>query len=201
MKRCVTFFALAILVGLFAGCGERAGLPQTETTGTSNAPMETATASATTTASTGGTVSNLPPADKEFVSRAGMGGLYEVQAANLALERAASPDVQAFAQQMLTDHSQLNHELQELATVKGLALPAELSGSHKAAIDHLRTLSGAEFDRAYMQHTVSDHDHEVAEFERASRSATDQDLRDWAARTLPTLKSHAALAMEVAART
>lgn len=200
MTRRMTLLGSALLLGFFIACGERAGLPQTETTGTSNAPAASATASATTTASTGGTVSNLPAKDKEFVSTAGMAGLYEVQAANLAVQQATNPDVQAFAQQMLTDHSQINHELQELATVKGLALPTELTGSHKAAVDHLTTLAGAEFDKAYMQHMVSDHDHDIAEFERASASATDQDIKGWAARTLTTLKSHAALAMEVSAR-
>lgn len=197
MNRFLTISA-PLLVFVIA-CGERAGLPETATTGTSNAPFETATASATTTASTGGTVSNMTPADKEFVSRAGMAGLYEVQAANLALQNAASDRVREFAQRMLTDHSQANFELQELATVKGLALPTQLSGSHKSAIDHLSGLNGAEFDKAYMQHMVSDHRSDIAEFERASQTARDSDIQGWATRTLPTLKAHATLAVEVAA--
>jgi putative membrane protein len=197
MNRLMTIPAALLLFAI--GCGERAGLPETETTGTSNAPFETATASATTTGSTGGTVSNMTPADKEFVSRAGMAGLYEVQAANLALQKSANESVREFAQRMLTDHSQANYELQELATVKGLALPTELSGSHKSAIDHLSGLSDAEFDKAYMQHMVADHRSDIAEFERASQTARDNDVRQWAAKILPILKSHATLAMQVAA--
>jgi putative membrane protein len=128
--------------------------------------------------------------DKEFVAKAGMGGLAEVQMGTLALQKASSADVKAFAQRMVTDHSKANAELAEFATAKGLALPTELVGDTQAALDHLATLSGAEFDKAYMQHMVEDHEKDVAEFDKASTSATDMDLKAWAGKTLPTLKEH-----------
>lgn len=198
-----TFAAMfAVLLLLTAACSKEnkntSGLPETETTGTAQAVSETSTASATTTGVTGGSVSAMSNEDKEFVSKAGMGGLFEVQAGTLAQQKAQSADVKAFGTRMVTDHSKANEELQQLATTKGLALPTELGSEHKAALDHLTSLNGAEFDKAYMQHMVEDHDKDVGEFDKASTSAQDSDVKGWAGKTLPTLKEHQQLAKEIA---
>lgn len=196
-----TITAAALLLIAMAACRERAGQPETETTGTADTPSEMTTASATTTAVTGGTSSDMSPQDKEFVSNAGMAGLAEVQMGNLAVQNAESADVRAFAQRMVTDHSKSNEELQQFATTKGVALPAELDGDHKSALDHLTSLSGAEFDKAYMQHMVEDHRKAVDLFTTASTGSQDADLKAWAGRTLPTLQQHLQLAQTVAGKT
>ena len=182
------WIAVAVLTFALIGCRENAGQPETDTTGSMQTASETA--SATTTGSMGGAVSNMTDDDKTFVSNAGMGGLAEVQMGNLALQKASNADVKAFAQRMVTDHSKANEELSQLAIAKGLALPAELDADHKAALDHLSMLGGAEFDKAYMAHMVEDHEKDVAEFDKASTSASDSDVKGWAGKTLPTLKEH-----------
>jgi len=55
-------------------------------------------------------------------------------------------------------------------------------------------MSGAEFDRAYMNMMVSDHNKDVAEFEKESTKGGDPDLKAFAAKTLPTLKEHQQMA-------
>lgn len=191
----------AIALTLLVACGpeDRTGQPETDTTATVPA-QDTSATSATTTGTSGGTLSAMAPEDKEFVSKAGMGGLFEVQAGNLALQKATSPDVKSFAQRMVTDHSAANAELARLATTKGLALPTELGGTHKGAYDHLAMLSGTELDKAYMQHMVDDHTKDVGELEKASTSATDADVKGFAAKTLPILQEHLKLAREVAGK-
>ena len=193
--------ALVALLAMLIACGRenQTGQPETDTTGSVQSIQQTSdTASATTTGSMGGAVSNMSEDDKEFVSKAGMGGLAEVQMGNLALQKAANADVKAFGQRMVTDHSKANAELAQFATAKGLALPTELADEHKAGYEHLNGLSGAEFDKAYMEHMVSDHEKDVAEFDKASTSASDADLKAWAGKTLPTLKEHLELAKTTA---
>lgn len=195
---------IGVTLILLAACGGEsnrgAGVPETETTGTAQAVQQTSTATATTTGVTGGTASATTSADKEFVSNAGMAGLAEVQMANLALQKAQSADVKAFAQRMVTDHSKSNAELAQLATTKGLALPTELGGEHKAGLEHLTTLSGAAFDRAYMQHMVEDHRKAVSLFETAQTSVQDPDIKGYADKTLPVLREHRTLAEEVSGK-
>lgn len=193
----------ASLAVLLIACGRenRTGQPETDTTGNIQSEQQTAdTASATTTGATGGTSAVMANEDKEFVINAGMGGLAEVQMGNLALQKASNADVRAFAQRMVDHHSKANAELAQFATTKGLALPTELADAHKAGYEHLNSLSGAEFDKAYMQHMVADHEKDVAEFDKASTSATDTDLKAWTGKTLPTLKEHLEQAKETARR-
>jgi len=191
--------ALSLLI-LLTACREKAGLPQTETTGTAQSVEQTGSVTATTTGATGGTSSALAPDDKEFMSKAGMGGLAEVQMGNLALSKATSADVKAFGQRMVTDHSKANEELQQLATAKGVALPTELAGEEQATMNRLSSLSGAEFDKAYMKDMVEDHEKDVAEFDKVSTTGQDSDLKAWAAKTLPTLKEHLQHAKSVSSK-
>ncbi len=198
-KKILVVAAIALLAACKAE--DRTGTPETDTTATNaQSAQETSTATATTTGVNGGTLTAMTDADKEFVSKAGMGGLMEVQAGNLALQKAQSADVKAFAQRMVDDHGKANAELTQLATAKGLALATELAGEHKAAVDHLSSLSGAAFDKAYMTHMVEDHDKDVPEFDKASTTATDADVKAFAGKTLPTLKEHQTMAHDIASK-
>jgi putative membrane protein len=197
-KGMIGAIALALLMACHAE--DRTGQAETDTTGTVQSAQDTSMSTATTTGSSGGTVSAMTPEDKEFVTKAGMGGLFEVQAGNMMLQKGTNADVKAFAQRMVTDHGKANAELAQLATAKGLALPAELAGEHQATYDHLASLSGAELDKMYMQHMVEDHQKDTGEFEKASTSATDGDVKAWAAKTLPTLQEHLAMAKDVAGK-
>lgn len=193
--------ALAVCLLAMIACKKEStdGLPNTETTGTAQSPS-TATTDPTTTGATGGTSTTVLPADGEWAVKAGMAGLAEVQMGNLALQKASSADVKAYAQRMVTDHSKSNEELQQLVTAKGLTLPAQLDGEHKDGLDHLTGLSGAEFDKAYMQHMVGDHEKAVGHFQTGANSLNDPDLKNYATKSLPILQEHARLAQEVSGK-
>jgi putative membrane protein len=53
----------------------------------------------------------------------------------------------------------------------------------------LESVSGAAFDRAYLEEMVNHHQHDIQEFERAAQSDNPQ-VRAFAERTLPTLRQH-----------
>jgi len=133
-------------------------------------------------------------ADQTFVTKAAHGGLAEVKLGTLATQKAANADVKAFGQQMVDDHSKANDELKQLASSKGITLPTDIDAKDQATYDRLSKLSGAEFDRAYMQHMVADHRTDVAEFRHESQSGADSDVKAWAAKTLPTLEHHLQMA-------
>ena len=194
------FFATITLLALFAGCGERAGQPETETTATPASSVETTTTVAENATAPAGTVSTVPPADKEFAANAGLANLAEIQMGQLALQKSSNSDVKAFAQRMVTDHTAIGEHFSPIATAKGLALPAELSGDAKAGYDHLSSLSGAEFDKAYAGHMVEDHQKAVTLFSTEAASGGDSDLRGFAAATLPMTQEHLKLAQALNSR-
>jgi putative membrane protein len=65
-----------------------------------------------------------------------------------------------------------------------------MSSDHKATVEKVRKLSGAEFDKAYVAEMVKDHQSANAEFETASRTAQNPDVKSFAAKTLPVIQSH-----------
>ena len=139
----------------------------------------------------------IAPADHAFVKEAAIGGMAEVDLGQLAASKAESPDVKQFGQRMVDDHGKANTELKSWASQKNVTLPTELDAKHKAEHARLEKLSGAAFDRAYMQAMVADHNKDVAAFMRESKAAKDPDLKAWAAKTLPTLQEHQKMAKEI----
>lgn len=140
---------------------------------------------------------SLSDADREFIKKAAEGGAVEVELGNLATQRASRPVVKEFGAKMVKDHGAANAELATLARAKGVDMPTTLDPAHQAVRDRFMALQGADFDRAYMQDMVKDHTQDVAEFEKASQTAADQDVRSWAAAKLPMLREHLALARDV----
>jgi putative membrane protein len=140
---------------------------------------------------------SLSDADRDFIKKAAVGGAAEVELGTLATQRASRPVVKEFGAKMVKDHGAANAELATLAKSKGVDVPTALDAEHQAVRDRLMALQGADFDRAYMQEMVKDHTQDVAEFEKASQTASDRDVRSWAAGKLPTLREHLALARDI----
>jgi len=126
--------------------------------------------------------------------------MMEVELGQLATERAASAQVKAFGQRMVTDHSKANQQLLQIAAAKGMAAPREMMPEHRQLREKLAKLSGAEFDRMYMQHMVQDHKKDVSGFEKEAQKGADPALRSFAQETLPTLREHLSLAESLAGK-
>ena len=124
----------------------------------------------------------------------------EVDLGKLAASKATNADVKQFGQRMVDDHGKANDELKSWASQKSVTLPADLDAKHKAEHARLEKLSGDAFDRAYMSLMVTDHNKDVAEFQKESKAAKDADLKAWAAKTLPTLQDHQKSAKEISAK-
>lgn len=135
-------------------------------------------------------------ADHMFVTKAAQGGLAEVELGKLATDKATNEQVKQFGQKMVDDHGKANDELKSLAQSKSITLPTDLSVKDKALRDRLSKLSGAAFDRAYMQAMLKDHREDVNEFRTESKSGSDPEVKQWAAKTLPTLETHLKLAQD-----
>jgi putative membrane protein len=139
--------------------------------------------------------------DLDFINEAATGGMAEVKFGQLAMERAASPEVRKFGEKMVHDHTLANKQLASLIKQKGLAMPAkELSPKERDVYDRLSKLRGAAFDRAYIKDMVQDHKQDVALFESVANRGKDADVRAFAMKTLPTLREHLEQAEKLAGR-
>lgn len=117
----------------------------------------------------------------------------EVQMGRLATKNAQSDAVKQLGQKLVQDHSKANQELKKIASQKGVTLSTDL-GEHKTALDHLKSLQGKEFDQAFVQHAVQDHQKDIQKFQQAAQQLQDSDLKSFAQKTLPTLQEHLQMA-------
>jgi len=141
---------------------------------------------------------NLASQDKTFLTKAAGAGNAEVSASQLALQKSSDPEVKSFAQQMIDDHTKVGDDLKKLATAKGFSAPADPSTVDKAKIMGMSKLDGHGFDKQYVAAIgVSAHKDAVALFKKASTSAKDPDVRQFAATNLPTLQHHLEMAKEL----
>jgi len=134
--------------------------------------------------------------DDSFVTKAAQGGLAEVELGQLAVQKATNPKVKEFGQKMVDDHTKANDELKAIAGQKGLTMPTQADSKSESTKNKLSNLSGAAFDRAYMQDMVSDHKTDVSEFQKEADKGTDPEVKAFASKTLPTLQQHLQLAQE-----
>lgn len=145
--------------------------------------------------------------DRNFVEESLSGGMAEVELGRMAQQRATDADVKQFAEMMVRDHSQGVDSLKQVAQQYSIQPRAELQERHRDLMDRLSNLTGAEFDREYMDAMVQGHEDMVDHLQtRASEdrfgenkgtvrpegsdNPVEANLNQWAANALPTTRRH-----------
>jgi putative membrane protein len=147
----------------------------------------------------GQSMAALSATDRAFAQKAAAGGLAEVALGQLAEQNASSQPVKDFGQRMVTDHSQANQELQQIAQTEHLTLPATPDSKDQSLQKQLSALKGPAFDTAYTGDMVKDHQQDIAEFKREAQSGQDPALKAFAQKTLPVLQQHLQMAQAASA--
>jgi putative membrane protein len=183
--RAVLLSSLGLAAVLGAGCGTSVDLR----TGMGAGPNTSAVQA----------TAPLSAAEREFAIRVAAQGFYEVEVSRLATERAVNTGVRAYAQMLVTHHTQANNELVALMSAKGVAPPKGLAADKKDKLHRLAALPpSAAFDNGFVRVVgIEDHRTNIAIFERARRESKDRDLLAWIDRTLLALRSHLSAAQSL----
>jgi len=142
------------------------------------------------------TESGLDEAGATFLRKAAVGGIMEVEAAKIAQKNAKSAEVKDFAAKMLADHTKANTELKDLAVSKKVITPDALPADDQIHLDAMKKMTGAAFDKHYMEMMVTDHDKTVALFKLGIENR-DQSVKTWASNTLTVIESHDEMAKKI----
>jgi putative membrane protein len=145
------------------------------------------------------------PTDPQIAHIAYTAGQIDIQAAEQALQKSKNKDVVAFATDMERDHKAVND--QALALVKKLKVTPEDNDTSKAltkqAADkraELAKLSGAAFDKAYIDNEVAYHKTVDNALENTLiPSASNQELKDLLTTGLKIFQGHEQHAEHIAA--
>jgi len=193
----ILIFLTGLMLG-FTGCEPTANTTNNGRASNSNLYSNSNTNSSnsySTTNSIANTVSNAVDkvtgnTDVDFMKAAAIGGMTEIDLGKLAGSKATNPEVKKFGQMMVTDHTKIADDLKALAKKKNLELPADLDSSHKSTMTDLQAKSGADFDKAYVDDMVHDHEKDLKEFQGKANSASDADVKAFAAKAVPIIQKH-----------
>ncbi len=143
--------------------------------------------------------SAVAASSNSFVENAAQGGILEIEAAKLALEKSKSTDVREFATQMQADHSKVNQELTALAKKQDIEVPDEASMIDKAK-KLLLEMRDESFDKAYANNQVAAHEQTITLFKKEAESSENPELKAFAAEKLPALQHHLEMAKQLKAK-
>jgi putative membrane protein len=133
---------------------------------------------------------DLSGADKKFIEKVASANSAEIQAAQLAQQKASDPHIKDVAQTMLTDHTDAGQKLTALAQQKGVTVPAELAPADQKEIDKFNSLDGKKFDRAYVKAEIKDHKQMLGILKKEASAGKDSDVKALAEQLLPTIQKH-----------
>ncbi len=95
--------------------------------------------------------STASEADKVFVGKVSQGGLYEVEAGQVAAARGGTPVVRDFGAMEAHDHAGVNARLKEIAEETGVPIQPGLNAEFSARLAKLKTVPAAQFDAYYIE--------------------------------------------------
>jgi putative membrane protein len=129
---------------------------------------------------------------QSFLNHMSMANQSEVSLAKLAQQKASHQEVKDFAKQLENDHTQAQSQLQQVAQKDKVQLPQsdQPPAKENTAEQKLSSLSGEQFDKAYIQHEIRDHKKAISMAENASKSLNDPDAKQYAQTVLPQLQEH-----------
>jgi putative membrane protein len=130
------------------------------------------------------------PSDKHFLHVAMGANMTEIEAAKIALQKAQSDDVKAFAQQMIQDHTALGEKAGPVARSAGVTPPSALPAASQQELAHLKAVSDQHFDAVFIRDMVKDHVGAVGLFKTEAKDGRDPQVKDFAQDALPTIEEH-----------
>src|SRR4051794_18333698 len=124
----------------------------------------------------------------EFVTQAANSDMFEIQSSQLALTKTQDEPIRSFAQHMVQDHTAARDKLKDAA--QGQTVPSALDQEHTQMLRQLQQAAGNEFNRFYVQMQSDGHQKAVTLFESYAQNGDNDQLKQFAQQTVPTLREH-----------
>jgi putative membrane protein len=129
---------------------------------------------------------------KAFVQNATASNLYEIEAAQIAVQRSGSLEVRTLAEKMLKDHQTLGAKMKHaLSGIEGVdPVDQKLDNRREGMIDNLRDAPQDAFDERYLDQQLTAHREAVSLFQGYAEHGDNTELKGVAAAALPILQEH-----------
>ncbi len=175
-KREIALFLISIMAMLTLSCNEKDRM--VNATDIPSEPHQDATAM------------NINEPDAQFLKEAADVNMEEIKLGELAQKNTTTPEIIALGKMMFDEHTKSLMEVKELAEKKHISLPNETNPTAEGDYQKLVDKKNHDFDKNYTDLMVTGHKQTIDKFENESRKGQDDDIKKWAAATLPVLNIH-----------
>jgi len=136
--------------------------------------------------------------DQRFAMKVADMNNFEIQAGQLAAQKAQSEEIKELAQMTVRDHQQAQQRLEQVAQQKNMQFSQELMPVHQAMLTELKQMDGQEFEKAYLYGQVAGHTKAALKLRDAQTELQDKDLRAYASQIYPKIQMHLKHAQQIA---
>ncbi len=136
-----------------------------------------------------------------YVPNAAEGDMYEIMAADIALERSQNAQVRELAQMIKTDHTAASNAMKAVApqAAPNVALPTELDERRQGLLDNLRSASAENFDRTWIDQQIAAHNEALTLHRGFSDNTDAPQLAQHARSVVPKIEAHLRQAEQIKA--
>jgi putative membrane protein len=138
--------------------------------------------------------------DFNFVGQANLGAPFQIDSGRLAETKGTSAAIRSYAHLMVTTHIPVVDALNVILKQKSITPSSTLlHGAYDAMLFTLEADRGVAFDRNYVNGQVEYQKGNAALFEQEIQNGNDQELKEFARKTLPKIVDHLQRAEKLAA--
>ena len=134
---------------------------------------------------------------RDFLDQAAQVGITEVAAGKLAMNKATTPDVREFAEELVKERRLTHQLLKALAASHDVVLPTAPSPAQRETLRELQQKSGAEFEQAYVEAQITVQEESVALMKAEIERDRDVETKAFAKEMLPTVEAQLKKAYEL----
>lgn len=128
--------------------------PQTRRNAALNATVEATLADMGSGTDEGNIGPFVTMTDKQYAQAMASRGMMEIRLGQVAMDNSKREDVKAVAQRMIKDYLSWDDGMTKAARKLNITLPTELDSKQKATLDHIASLKGEAFDKAYLTEVI-----------------------------------------------
>ncbi|WP_422773969.1 DUF4142 domain-containing protein [Plantactinospora sp. WMMC1484] len=133
---------------------------------------------------------SLSAQDRQFLQAIHQVNLFEIAAGNLAKQKGTNQEVKNLGGRFVTDHTQLDQKVQNVASAASFNLPNKMTNEQQAVINQLQNVSGADFDTQWITSQLTAHTQAMQLVQAELTQGSDPSAKQVAQQAAPVLQAH-----------
>ena len=136
--------------------------------------------------------SGLPTDAAGFANAVAASDMFEIESAKIAADKASSAGIKSFADQLRTDHEKSSVDL-KAAAAKGtppVTVTPKLASEQQAMLDQLKSATGADFDRRFIDTQTNAHQKALAVLQNYTGKGDSVPLKEFASKAATVVEGH-----------